>query len=113
LGQQGLGAAHRQGRSLQFQKIVTLAMCVLEDFAQTLTGPDTTAQEQAPASLLSARETEVLRLVAEGLTSKQIGKQLFLSPKTVNYHLTSVFNKLGVDSRAPAQRRSHGPAPPE
>jgi NarL family two-component system response regulator YdfI len=44
----------------------------------------------------------VLQLVAEGLTSKQIGQQLFISPKTVNYHLTSVFNKLGVDSRAQA-----------
>ena len=53
-------------------------------------------------SVLSPRETEVLRLVAEGLTSKQIGKELFLSPKTVNYHLSWVFNKLGVDSRAHA-----------
>jgi DNA-binding CsgD family transcriptional regulator len=102
LGQQRLGATYRKGRSLQFQEIVTLALSLLEDFSQSLTGLETAAQEQAPKSPLSARETVVLQLVAEGLTSKQIGKQLFLSPKTVNYHLTSVFNKLGVDSRAQA-----------
>jgi DNA-binding CsgD family transcriptional regulator len=44
----------------------------------------------------------VLRLVAEGQTSKQIGKQLFLSPRTVDHHLYTVFNKLGVESRAQA-----------
>jgi NarL family two-component system response regulator YdfI len=44
----------------------------------------------------------VLRLVAEGLSSKVIGGQLFISPSTVNYHLTSIFNKLGVNTRAQA-----------
>ena len=58
--------------------------------------------EQGPQRILSAREQEVLRLVAEGLTSKAIGQQLFLSPKTVDHHLASVFNKLGVESRAQA-----------
>jgi DNA-binding CsgD family transcriptional regulator len=43
-----------------------------------------------------------LRLVAEGLTSGQIAAQLFLSPRTVDHHCTSVFNKLGVESRAQA-----------
>lgn len=102
LEQQGLGTAYREGRSLQFQEIVTLALSLLEGFSQTVTRPETGAEELAHESPLSARETEVLQLVAEGLTSKQIGKQLFLSPKTVNFHLTSVFNKLGVDSRAQA-----------
>jgi DNA-binding CsgD family transcriptional regulator len=102
LGQQGLGAAHREGRSMQFREIVALAMSLLEDLWQTLTSPETAAKEQVPPSPLSARETEVLQWVAEGLTSKRIGQQLFLSPKTVEHHLTSVFNKLGVDSRAQA-----------
>jgi DNA-binding CsgD family transcriptional regulator len=102
LEQRGFGAVYREGRSLQFQEIVTLALSLLEDFSQTLTGVGVPAKEQAPRSPLTARETEVLQLVAEGLTSKRIGQQLFLSPKTVNYHLTSVFNKLGVDSRAQA-----------
>jgi DNA-binding NarL/FixJ family response regulator len=102
LGQQGLGVAYREGRSLQFQEIVSRALSLLEEVSQTLTRPGPAAKEHAPENPLSARETEVLQLVAEGLTSKQIGKQLFLSPKTVNYHLTSVFNKLSVDSRAQA-----------
>jgi DNA-binding NarL/FixJ family response regulator len=51
---------------------------------------------------LSERERGVLRLVAEGLTSKQMGQQLFLSHRTVDHHLTSIFNKLGVETRAQA-----------
>jgi DNA-binding CsgD family transcriptional regulator len=51
---------------------------------------------------LSAREAEVLRLVAQGLSSKAIGQQLILSPSTINQHLASVFKKLGVSTRAQA-----------
>jgi DNA-binding CsgD family transcriptional regulator len=51
---------------------------------------------------LSEREREVLRLVAEGMTSRAIGERLFIAPSTVNYHLTAIFNKLGVDTRAQA-----------
>ena len=53
---------------------------------------------------LSQRETEVLRLVTEGLTNPQIAERLFLSPKTVGSHLHSIFGKLGVPSRAAATR---------
>jgi DNA-binding CsgD family transcriptional regulator len=102
LEQEGLGTAYRQGRSMAFGEVVTLALELLEDFAQTLPGPKTVAREPIRENPLSAREQEVLHLVAEGLTSKQIGQQLFLSPRTVDHHLTSIFNKLGVDSRAQA-----------
>ena len=53
-------------------------------------------------SPLSPREQEILHLVAQGRTSKQIGQQLFLSHRTVDHHLTSIYNKLGVDTRAQA-----------
>jgi len=49
---------------------------------------------------LSAREAEVLELVAKGLTNNQVAEELFISPRTVNRHLTSVYHKLGVSSRA-------------
>ncbi len=51
---------------------------------------------------MSEREQEVLRLVAQGLSSKAIGRELFISASTVDYHLSSAFHKLGVDTRAQA-----------
>ena len=53
---------------------------------------------------LTAREVEVLRLMAQGLTNEQVAKQLVISPRTVNSHLTSIFSKIGVSSRGSATR---------
>jgi len=53
---------------------------------------------------LSDREVEVLRLVAQGLTSAEVGRRLFLSPRTVDWHLSSIYTKLGVRSRTEAAR---------
>jgi DNA-binding NarL/FixJ family response regulator len=53
---------------------------------------------------LSAREVEVLRLVAQGLTDAQVAEQLVISPRTVNTHLTSIFSKIQVSSRGAATR---------
>ena len=53
---------------------------------------------------LTAREVEVLRLLAEGLTYSQIAERLFLSPRTVNAHLNAIYRKIEVNSRAGALR---------
>jgi DNA-binding NarL/FixJ family response regulator len=53
---------------------------------------------------LTAREVEVLRLVAQGLTDAQIAEQLVISPRTVNNHLTAIYSKIQVSSRAAATR---------
>jgi NarL family two-component system response regulator YdfI len=53
-------------------------------------------------SEVTEREMEVLRAVGEGLTSKQIALQLGITERTVKAHLTNIYNKLGVDSRAAA-----------
>jgi DNA-binding NarL/FixJ family response regulator len=53
---------------------------------------------------LTAREAEVLGLVAQGWTGKQVADYLSLSPRTINQHLRSIYNKLGVSTRAAATR---------
>ena len=53
---------------------------------------------------LTAREVEILRLVAQGLTDAQVAEQLVISRRTVNWHLTSIYSKLGVTSRSAASR---------
>ena len=65
--------------------------------------PSTPPAPEHPAGL-TPREVEVLGLVAEGLTSAQVAHRLFLSPRTVEAHLTSIYHKLGVTSRAAAIR---------
>jgi DNA-binding CsgD family transcriptional regulator len=53
---------------------------------------------------LSAREAEVLRLVAQGLSDAQVANRLFLSPYTVKAHLRSIYSKTGAENRAAASR---------
>ena len=53
---------------------------------------------------LTTREVEVLRLVADGLTDTQVAEQLVISPRTVNWHLSVIYSKLGVSSRVAATR---------
>ncbi|MFC5996734.1 response regulator [Pseudonocardia hispaniensis] len=57
---------------------------------------------RTPATALSLRETEVLRLVADGLSNQEISRRLFLSQATVKSHLVHIYGKLGVDSRTAA-----------
>jgi DNA-binding CsgD family transcriptional regulator len=58
------------------------------------------AEPGAAAAPLAKREADVARLVADGLTNKQIGARLFISERTVDSHVRSILNKLGVGSRA-------------
>jgi DNA-binding CsgD family transcriptional regulator len=65
-----------------------------------LDGPD--GDTARPGHPLSSREREVLALVAQGHTNRAIATRLFLSEKTVARHLSNIFAKLGVGSRAAA-----------
>jgi predicted ATPase/DNA-binding CsgD family transcriptional regulator len=97
-------AAAAEGRSLPPNEIVALALNVLDDLMdrdEPVTTV-TTSPPRADGTLLSSREQEVLRLVADGFTSRQIAQQLFLSHRTVDSHVAAIFNKLGVESRAQA-----------
>jgi DNA-binding NarL/FixJ family response regulator len=68
------------------------------------TGTAAPSPRSAILAGLTAREVEVLRLVAEGLTDAEVAERLFLSPRTVSTHLRSIYNKLDVSSRTAAAR---------
>lgn len=66
----------------------------------------TRSHEPEDLLALSERETEILRLVAEGRDNTEIAKELYLSPSTVKNHVSSILDKLGVDSRVQAAVRA-------
>lgn len=79
----------------------SLAKLVLTE----LRGGGSTRPPGGPLSGLTERESEVLALMAQGHTNEVIGKTLFLSPKTVESHVASIFSKLGLDPSAGGHRR--------
>jgi predicted ATPase/DNA-binding CsgD family transcriptional regulator len=93
-------AAWSEGRAMSPEEAVNYALS--DDETPGSSPPSTTSY---PAGL-SAREAEVLKLVAEGLTNPQVAERLYLSPRTVAQHLRSIYRKLGVPSRAAAAREA-------
>jgi len=64
--------------------------------------PSTEHASAASTEALTARERDVLQLVAEGLQNRQIAARLYLSPHTVKFHVASILAKLGAASRTEA-----------
>jgi DNA-binding NarL/FixJ family response regulator len=60
------------------------------------------ARQASTSETLTDRELEVLRLLVLGLTNKQIGRQLGISPRTVQHHTIHIYGKTGMKSRAGA-----------
>jgi DNA-binding NarL/FixJ family response regulator len=106
LGEAAWEEAVAEGRALGLDQAAAYALSEekpSEPPSPATSQPPVSSTPEHPAGL-SPREVEVLRLVAEGLTSAQIATELFLSPRTVDTHLTSIYQKLGVNSRAAATR---------
>ena len=84
-----------------------------EEIAQGQMGDVNEAIYDDAISTLTKRETEILKLVAEGLTNEEIGKKIFISEKTVKTHLTNIFDKLKVNNRFKAALliMGHGSTP--
>jgi DNA-binding NarL/FixJ family response regulator len=64
--------------------------------------PDVLTETQEDYDGLTERELGILELVGKGLSNKQIGKNLYISDRTVQAHLSNIFSKLGVNSRTEA-----------
>jgi predicted ATPase/DNA-binding CsgD family transcriptional regulator len=91
LGASAFASEFTAGRHLPRESAVRLAL----GEAAPATAPD-----RASAAILGRRETDVARLVADGLSNKEIGARLFISERTVESHVRTILNKLGFNSRA-------------
>ncbi len=106
LGEQAFASAWAQGRTLTPEQAL-VAQGAMMGPTTTPAGPHCILHAgKVPTSPegLTAREVEVLRLVAQGLTNKQVAEQLVISPRTVNSHLTAIYGKIGITSRSAATR---------
>jgi DNA-binding CsgD family transcriptional regulator len=75
-------------------------------------GATATRRGSGAGSRLTPREAEIARLAGEGLSNTEIGTRLFISPRTVEYHLHKVFSKLEIGGRNELARALEGePAP--
>ncbi|MEY9910238.1 DNA-binding CsgD family transcriptional regulator [Catenulispora sp. MAP12-49] len=63
------------------------------------TGESVRKRTEEARDALTAQETQIARLAGEGRTNPEIGAELFISPRTVEWHLRKIFTKLGIDSR--------------
>jgi DNA-binding NarL/FixJ family response regulator len=100
LGERAFAAAWAQGRAMTPQRALAAQG---HKPTPTPTAAMTPSPQVYPAGL-TTREVEVLRLLAGGLTDRQIADKLVLSPRTVHAHISSIYSKLGVTSRSAATR---------
>ena len=106
LGEQAFAAAWQEGRAMTLEQVLAARKAAAQPAP-----PPVGLRSPAPAKTfltdpagLTAREMEVLRLVSQGLTDAQVAEALVISPRTVSWHLVSIYGKLGVSSRSAATR---------
>ena len=101
-----LGAAARQADALGARPLAAEVEALARRARLAIGAPGAGEPESPPAGL-SPRELEVLRLMAEGHTNREIGAALFISEKTVSVHVSRVLAKLGAANRAQAATIAH------
>lgn len=107
LGETLFAQAWAEGRPMSLaQALAAKASAIITPPSTPL--PSLTKAKTTYPDGLTAREVDVLSLLAQGLTDHQIAEQLFVSPRTVNWHLTSLYRKIQVTSRAAATRYAIG-----
>lgn len=109
LGQQRFAGEWARGRTMTLEQVLVASEPVSTATIpeQSPTVPSSVVKSPRVSTYpdgLTAREVEVLRLVAQGCTDVQVAEHLVISPRTVNVHLTSIYRKIQVSSRSAAKR---------
>jgi DNA-binding NarL/FixJ family response regulator len=94
--------AYRLARQLAARPLAGRAASAIEELGESVEQRLGRAAADGDVASLTRRETEVVRLVAEGLTNREIASELFLSPRTVDMHVRNILAKLDCRSRVEA-----------
>jgi DNA-binding CsgD family transcriptional regulator len=97
-----LRQALNQLRQLEAQAAASIVARRLRELGVRAVARGPRPSTRANAAALTAREIDVLRLLADGLRNAAIGERLFVSPRTVEHHVSAILGKLGVQSRGEA-----------
>jgi DNA-binding CsgD family transcriptional regulator len=100
MGDAAFTAAWNAGRDLSLDCAVAEALAVRPTASEPMDAVPTGVAD--PSAGLSPREVEVLRRLVAGATNREIAAELFISPRTVQSHMTNIFGKLGVGTRSAA-----------
>src|SRR5262249_43619674 len=102
MGAQAFEAAYAAGRTLDPAQALTALDCTAAAEQSAEGGEPATAEPGPAATVLTPRELDVLKLVAQGLSNAEIARRLVLSDHTVHRHLANIRRRLGLSSRAAA-----------
>ena len=100
VGDRQFTALVAEGRALPLAEAVSIAV-------EVTTSATRSAVKVASPAVLTRREREVLRLIAESQTDREIAAALYLSPRTVSWHVSTILAKLRVESRREAIAQAH------
>jgi DNA-binding CsgD family transcriptional regulator/tetratricopeptide (TPR) repeat protein len=100
-----IGVAWEAGAALPLDQVIAEALAPDVESA-SVPDRDATCNDGADRGL-TPRELEILRLLAEGSSNREIADHLFISPKTAGVHVSNILQKLGVSSRAAAVSYAH------
>ncbi len=105
LGEAAFAAAWDEGQALALEP----AIAEMDSAVDSLTGRPVAPVTQSPGAVhdLTPREVEVLRLIARGLSDRELAEALFISHATARTHVTRILSKLGVASRTAAAAYAH------
>ncbi|MEV7011236.1 AAA family ATPase [Streptosporangium sp. NPDC051022] len=125
-GRAAAGAGDREGAAVRLRTAYPIALALsarpliteIEALARRIgaslteegaptAGPPTAPAASSPVSQLTPREQEVLRLVAQGRSNRDIAAELFISVKTVSVHVSNILGKLSVSTRGEAAAAAH------
>jgi len=107
LGEEVFQGVWDKGKAMTLEQVIAM---LDKDITTETIAPEPPAKDVKPPAKsaypdeLTAREVEVLRLIAQGWSDSQIAEHLIISPRTVNAHLTSIYRKIQVSSRSAATR---------
>jgi ATP/maltotriose-dependent transcriptional regulator MalT len=102
LGDQAFLGLWQESRSVPVDEVIDQLIDLLNEPSAIQNQDQFLSADEPQTTLLSQRELEVIGCLAEGLSNQEIGEKLFITERTVRFHVTSIFNKLGANNRTQA-----------